>query len=188
MPRRAAFSDHILARIRRWFGLEQAELALYLGVSVNLVSSIEAGRRRLSTAVADAMLPLARQLPEPVARINEPLPAGLPPTSPAPDAAELDFRRRTCLHRAAKLRAQAERLAARAHYAQRWAQALPALLPPPDAPDPEYAGAIRGWLQRQAHPLSPADVTRYHLLQAQIQALEAEAAALTNQSHNENIG
>ncbi|TGE27452.1 helix-turn-helix transcriptional regulator [Hymenobacter metallicola] len=178
MPRRAAPSTSILARIRAWFGLQQQELALYLGISQQLVHSIESGRHHMSYLVADAMLPLARQLPEPITRLDEPLPAALPPSAPAPDAGELDFRRRVCLQRAAKLRAQAAKLASRAHYAHRWQQALPQLLPPPEAPDPEQAAWLTGWLQRRARPLTPEEVTRWHLLQAQAGALEAEAALL----------
>ncbi|WP_187632090.1 helix-turn-helix transcriptional regulator [Hymenobacter lutimineralis] len=79
MPRRALPSTSVLARIRAWFGLQQQELALYLGVTQQLVQGIEAGNRKMSTAVAMAMLPLARQLPEPLTRLQEPLPATLPP-------------------------------------------------------------------------------------------------------------
>ena len=60
MARRATLSQHPLARIRDWFGLRQDELALYLAVSPPLINSIEAGRRRLTSAVALAMLPLVR--------------------------------------------------------------------------------------------------------------------------------
>ncbi|WP_187632089.1 hypothetical protein [Hymenobacter lutimineralis] len=53
------------------------------------------------------------------------------------------------------------------------------MLPPPDAPDAERASWLTGWLHRRARPLSQDDVTRWHLLQAQARAYEAEAAALT---------
>ncbi|MCB2376536.1 helix-turn-helix domain-containing protein [Hymenobacter sp. BT635] len=167
-----------MARIRAWFGLQQQELALYLGISQQLVHSIESGRQNMGYLVADAMLPLARQLPEPITQLDEPLPAALPPGSPAPDAGTLDFRRRVCLQRAAKLRAQAGQLARRAHVAQRWQLALPALLPPTDAPDPERAAWLTGWLHRRARPLTAEEVTRWRLLLAQAGALEAEAALL----------
>lgn len=175
MPLRPVSSYTLLGQIRAWFGLRREELALYLAVSPELVRSIEAGRRSLTPPVADAMLPLARLLPTDVALLDAPLPSTLPPGYAAPDADELDFRRRVCLHRAGRLRAAADKLLRRAHYAQRWATALPALLPPPAH---ERAAWLTDWLHRRARPLSPADVTRWHLLQAQAQALETEAATL----------
>jgi len=177
MPRRAAASTNVIARIRAWFGLRQDELALYLATSSELVRSIEAGRRRLTLPVTEAMLPLLRHLPPP--ETAAPSLTSLPPDTPAPDAGALDFRRRVCLQRAARLRAQAEQLAQKAHYAQRWRQARPALLPPPDAPDADRASWLINWLERRARPLSTENVTRWHLLQAQALAYETEAAALT---------
>ncbi|WP_165370570.1 hypothetical protein, partial [Hymenobacter persicinus] len=64
-------------------------------------------------------------------------------------------------------------------------QALPALLAAYPAPvnptDPDdaelHAGLIRR-LHYHARPLPAEDVTRWHLLQARIVALEAEAATL----------
>lgn len=182
MARRAAPSQHILARIRDWFGLRQDELALYLAVSPPLVNSIESGRRTLTSSVALAMLPLARHLPAAPTVVPD---TALPPGTPAPDAAELDYRRRVCLQRAARLRAEAAQLARQAHHAQRWAQALPQLLAPeplPAAlappPDPERTTWLTGWLHRRARPLPPEAVTRWHLLQAQAHAYETEAAFL----------
>jgi hypothetical protein len=176
MPRRAAASTNVIARIRAWFGLRQDELALYLAISPELVRSVEAGRRRLTLPVTEALLPLLRELP-PSETAAPPL-TSLPPDTPVPDAGELDFRRRVCLQRAVKLRAQAEKLVQKAHYGQRWAQARPALLPPSDAPDAERASWLTGWLERRARPLSTEEVTRWHLLQAQALAYETEAAAL----------
>ncbi|WP_400193186.1 helix-turn-helix domain-containing protein [Hymenobacter sp. B81] len=178
MPRRALPSPHLLARIRTWFGLRQSDLALYLGITQQLAQGIEAGRRRLTTAVGEALLPLARQLPPSADLLEAPLPTTLPAGTPPPDAAELDFRRRVCQQRAGRLRAEADGLRRQAHYAHRWAQAQPALQPPPDAADPERAAWLTGWLERRARPLSVPDATRYHLLLAQARALEAEAAAL----------
>ncbi|MBC8082933.1 MAG: hypothetical protein H7Z21_06940, partial [Hymenobacter sp.] len=60
MPRRAAPSFHLVARVRAWFSLTYAELGLYLGVSATLLQGIETGSRRLTPAVAMALLPLAR--------------------------------------------------------------------------------------------------------------------------------
>jgi len=177
----SADSLNVLARIRRWFGLRQDELADYLNTSSELVRSVETGRRGLSQAVGMAMLPLARALPEPIELLDAPPATPLPPDAPAPDAKELDFHRRECLARAARLRAQAGKLAQQAHYAHRWRQALPALLPPPDAPDAEQAGWLTRWLHRRAKLLSAQDVTRWHLLLARARAYETQAAALAGQ-------
>ena len=175
----------LLVRLRTWFGLRQQDLALYLGLSTAQVQSMEAGRRRLMAPMTQALLPLLVHLPAPAAPLAPPTDA-LPPDQPAPVAADLDFRRRACLQRAARLRTQAAILSQRAHYTGRWATALPTLLPPAaaeattttEAPDPERATWLRGWLRRRARPLTAAEVTRWHLLQAQAQALETEAAAL----------
>ncbi|RIY10016.1 hypothetical protein D0T11_10735 [Hymenobacter rubripertinctus] len=165
-------------RLRAWFGLRQPELALYLGLSTIQVQGIETGRRRLTLPVTEALLPLLAHLPAPDADAAAPT-AALPPDQPAPTPADLDFRRRVCQQRAARLRTQAARLSQQAHQAHRWALVLPALLAAPPDPDPERATWRTGWLRRQARPLSAAAVTRWHLLQAQAQALETEAAALT---------
>ncbi|GAA3941310.1 hypothetical protein GCM10022406_26540 [Hymenobacter algoricola] len=167
--------------------MRQDELALYAGVSPELIQAAESGRRSMSTPLLMAMLPLLQQLPEAAAPASEPpivLPA-LAAGSPAPDAAALDFRRRQCQQQAGRLRTQADKLATRARAAERWAQVLPALLaahPPPTDPADEYAAArhvwLMNWLPRRTRPLPTDDVTRWHLLQARIVALEAEAAAL----------
>ena len=68
MPRRAAPSSHVLAAVRAWFGLGQAELALYLGVSQTLVRAVEVRRCRLGPTGQAALLPLLQQLPPPEAR------------------------------------------------------------------------------------------------------------------------
>lgn len=181
MARRAAASTNVLARIRAWFGLSQDELGLYLGVSSSLVRGIESSRRTLSQQVTGGTLALARYLPTPVTLVEAPLPAALPAGTPAPDAAALDVRRRGCLQRAAKLREQAEQLTRQAHYAHRWAQALPVLLLPlADAPPTDRTTWLTDWLQRRARPLSMEEATRWHLLHAQARALEAEAATLAS--------
>lgn len=187
MPLRAAHSDSLMARVRVWFGLTQAELALYLGISPALVRGIETGQRALTSAVLSALLPLARHLPAD----DAPLPAtdDALPAAPAPAAAEIDFRRRTCLAQAARLELELAQLTQRAQAAQRWAQALPALLPaapaaPAAAPGDDAAeAAIReqwrvGWLHRRARPLPAEAAKRAALLRARIAGLRAEAAAL----------
>ncbi|WP_092770359.1 helix-turn-helix domain-containing protein [Hymenobacter actinosclerus] len=200
--------DSLIARVRAWFGLTQAELALYLGISAPLVRDLESGRRPLSAAVRVVLLPLLLQLPPPAVPAHPGPGAALPPFTPAPEAADLDFRQRVCRHRAEGLLAEADALAARAHVAARWAAALPALLPPPNpaappvaAPDTPAAQALaaalaqaadptdparaldharwlRAWLAHRAAPLSAAEVGRYHRLRAQAAGLLAEAEAL----------
>jgi len=182
MPRRAHFSDTLPALVRRYFGLQQAELADYLGVSPELVKHLEAGRRSLSAVVLARLLPLARLVPAgPLAPEAVPAPAA-PPGQPAagPLAARLDY----CQHHARRLREALRPLLARATYAQRWQQVLPTLLAEapaagPSAPDPEgRARRAREWLQSQPTTLSAGELARYHLLRLQAEALEAEATAL----------
>ena len=165
-----------------WFGLQHIDMARYLGVSPELVGAIEAGRRRLTPEVLLALRPLLPHLPPAEAAGPVPPPAP-PPALPAPDAAELDFRRRVCQQQAAKLGHELAAIEARAMVAARWAQALPALLqaaaemvPAPD--NPERPAWLADWLTRQARPLPPEAGTRWHLLRARLAALAAEMAAL----------
>lgn len=182
MPRRSAPPVSLVACVRAWFGLRQAELALFLGVSPALVQHLESGQRALTAAVIQALVPLLPHLPA-LPATAEPA-ADLPPGTTAPARAELDFRRRVCLQQAARCRAELAAIAQRAHVVQRWARALPALLadaPAPPATDADaYERAIwrTGWLHRRARPLPVEAATRWHLLAARATALEAEAAAL----------
>ncbi|MGI4870394.1 MAG: helix-turn-helix domain-containing protein [Janthinobacterium lividum] len=188
MPRRARPSLQLLARVRAWFGLRQDELALFLQVSPALVQRLESGQRTLTTAVAQALLPLLPHLPPEGQLLPDPdhdsvLPAL--PLAALPELAALDFQRRQCQQRAARLHAQAAALARQAHTAGRWAQALPALLAAvpaasslaPTAED-DRAAWLRGWLGRRARPLPTEEATRYYLLRARATALDAEAVAL----------
>ena len=182
MPRHSAPSTSQMARTRTWFGLSQAELALYLGVSPELVAAIEAGRRRLTGEMFQALLPLTQHLPPAEAGPPRETTAStaLPPGTPAPDVTELDFRRRVCQQQATRVARELAAIEQRARAARRWAQALPTLLPTPEATaaDPERAAWLTGWLQRHAQPL-PVDVaTRWYLLRARQAALAAEIAAL----------
>ena len=209
----SASTAQLIERVRFWFGLSRAELALYLGVSKALVQGLEENTHRLTPPVLAGLLPLMRQLPsaeaqaaaEAAAATDDalllPAPAAwfaLPPGTPSPDPADLDFRRRDAQAKAARLLRQATLLVQRARVAHRWAAALPELLPPDPAdpaaaayyaalpPDPdaptrarEHASWLRGWLQHRARPLPPEAVTRYHRLRAQAIGLLTEAAALT---------
>ena len=181
MARRSR-SSNLVTRLRAWFGLNQEELALYLAASPALIRSVETGRRRLTPEVLLALRPLLPHLPPAEAAGPVPPPAP-PPALPAPDAAELDFRRRVCQQQAAKLGRELAAIEARAMVAARWAQALPALLqaaaemvPAPD--NPERPDWLADWLTRQARPLPAEAATRWHLLRARQAGLAAEAAAL----------
>jgi DNA-binding XRE family transcriptional regulator len=203
MPRRAAPATSLLTQARAWFGLSQAELALYLGVSPELMQSIETGRRRSTPAVLLALLPLLAHLPPateaPLETAAEAPPAvtlpALPPGLPAPEAGELDFRRRVCQQQAARLSREAAAIEQRARVVQHWVQALPALrqaatqaaasaqaqaaTPAAAADAADRAAWLLGWLERQAQPLPPALATRWQLLQARRAALATEVAALS---------
>lgn len=179
MLRRSAHSASLIARVRAWFGLRQAELALFLGVSPALVQHVESGQRALSAGMVQALLPLLPHVPA----TPDASPTSLPPGTTAPEGEELDFRRRVCLQQAARCRAEMAALAQQAHAAQHWAQALPALLAAPapaaaDADAYDRAAWRTGWLHRRARPLPSDAITRWHLLAARATALEAEAAAL----------
>ena len=213
MPRRARSSEHLLARVRDWFGLQIIDLALYLNVSPSLLRKIETGQGRLSPTVAEGLLPLLQHLPPPeqqaAAQAQAAAEADFPPLtevlavpplapgSPAPEAAELAFRRKEARVLAARRLTEAAVLAQRARVASRWAAALPTLLPPdPDTPEgaahyaalppdpddptraPDHARWLRGWLRHRARPLTPAEVARYYRLRAQAIGLLAEVASI----------
>ena len=190
MARRAALSDTLMGRVRVWFGLTQAELALYLNLSPTLVRGIETGRRALTSAVLASLSPLAMHLPDDALAAPTAADDVLPPADAAdtPDAAELDFRRRVCLAQAARLAAELEQLTQQAQMVHRWERALPALLlaTPPLSPGDDVADAAireqwrRGWLHRRARPLPPETATRAALLRAKMAGLQAEAAALAS--------
>ena len=187
MARRAALSDTLMGRVRVWFGLTQAELALYLNLSPALVRGIETGRRALTSAVLASLSPLAMHLPADDTAAPAAADHVLPPAD-TPDAAELDFRRRVCLAQAARLAAELEQLTQQAQMVHRWQRALPALLlaTPPLSPGDDVADAAireqwrRGWLHRRARPLPPETATRAALLRAKMAGLQAEAAALAS--------
>ncbi|TGE15585.1 hypothetical protein [Hymenobacter elongatus] len=169
--------------MRTWFGLGQSEMALYLGVSPTLIHSIETERRGLTTNLLLALRPLLLHLPPVGVPAETPAPTSRPPGLPAPEAAELEFRRRVCRQQAARVERELAALEARARVAERWAQALPALQQaaaavPPDPANPDRAAWLTGWLARQARPLPPEDATRWRLLRARLAALAAEQVAL----------
>ena len=171
MPRRAKPSTTSLAQVRRYFGLDQATLAAYMGVGVGMVGHIEAGRKVGSNSMLLRLLPLVQSLPA--------IPA--PPETPAaylapPAAPPLQARLAQCRHQAAKLRRELQALTGTLETARRWQQALPPLLA--QAADER----ARAWLLRRqeqaAADLDGETAARYHLLRLRLAALEAEAAGL----------
>ncbi|RIY13269.1 hypothetical protein D0T11_02205 [Hymenobacter rubripertinctus] len=178
-----------MAAVRAWFGLGQAELALYLGVSAALVQAVEAGRRRFPLALVPTLLPLTHHLPIAPAPAPDPALADAPAPAPDPalaDAAALAFRRRQCLVQAQRLAAELASLEANGRAATHWAAALPALraTSPPPLPGSTPAEAAaretwrQDWLSRRARPRPPAEATRAALLRARLAGLATEAAAL----------
>lgn len=190
MPRNRSFSNRPLANVRRYFNIEQAHLAIYLGISRALVGHIEAGRRSISPAVAEGLRPLAVNVPADLPHFIDDAAASaeVVPAAPAPAFELLEARRDYCQHHARQTRRALRAYAARARYAARWRAARPALLatlpPVPATPpaNPTYADLHatwrRDWLLRQPTDLTPTEIAEWHLLRVRAEALEAEAAAL----------
>ena len=200
MPPPVPFSLALLARVRRHYGLSQAELAALLGVTKALVSYLEAGRRALSPAVAGRLVPFEAALPPPdaateAARLladahaQADYAAPLPPPPPGPvAAAPLAQRHAACQHEARALRERLLVLATQAAVAARWAAALLGLLAALPPPPPEAAPAatreearlryVHAWLATVPLALPPEALAEYHLLHLRHQALAAETEAL----------
>jgi DNA-binding XRE family transcriptional regulator len=196
MPRHPASLDTVAAAVRQHFGLGQAELAQWLGMSAASAGHIETGLRSLSPAAAEALAPLVAQLPAPGAAAPVLRLASAGPAAPTlalgqPDAEPLAARLDYCQHHARRLRRALAPLEAQAATAARWAAALPALraaLPPDPGPahEPDAATAWPAWLTWHRHrwlaqrptALPPDLSARYHLLRLQAEVLDAEAAAL----------
>lgn len=179
--RRSIPIDTPVGAVRQYFGLTQQQLAMFLDISKAFICHLETGRRDLSQALRLRLLTLSRHLP-PAATIGPPGDEPLPATAPAPAAGSLEHRRKECLAKAAALRLELMPLTARAVYASRWQQVLPAILAEHallTAPAEQgWAGVLRPWLEGFARRFRPADTARHHLLRLQAEALETEAAAL----------
>jgi len=65
MPRRAFPSTSLAAAVRGHFGLSQAELAAFMGISRSHLAEAEAGRKNLGPGPDQRLQVLARQLPPP---------------------------------------------------------------------------------------------------------------------------
>lgn len=192
--------------MRQAFGLTQAELARFLGVSREMVSRVEAGSKEFGEQPRQRLWALAHWLPAPDGQgppvptfgtgpdLSDPHPAAAPDLPGPLDPAPLRARLRRCRFLAAKARyelditqGEAQRQARR-----RWAvevlrarlgPAAPPLPAPWDmllaTPDP---AADHRWLDRLARDTAaepPAlTVTSRALLLLRLASLEREAAAL----------
>ncbi|RTQ49714.1 XRE family transcriptional regulator [Hymenobacter gummosus] len=187
MPRALPTGLTLMARVRRYYGLRQAELAALLGLSGAQLSRLEAAQQSITPAVRERLAPFlavmeaAPDTPPPAEDPDTPPPG---PVAPGP----LERRRRTCLYEAHNLRWQLRELPERAAVAARWAAALPRLraaLPPPppagEAPATPEAVRLRyvhSWLDTVPLALEPEQLAQWHLRHQRARALEAEAAAL----------
>lgn len=175
MPRKSIPSTTLLQAVRRHFGLQQQEMATYLGVSEAMIGHIEAGRKGLPGAVLVRLTPLALHLP--AALPPAPAPADGSSGFVSPAAGPLEARLDYCRHRATRLRRELRPLLHAAEVARRWQQALPALLADAAPGSPAH----RWLLRRQEQATADLDAeasARYHLLRLRAEALETEAAAL----------
>jgi transcriptional regulator with XRE-family HTH domain len=172
MGRRAIPSNTLAAALRKHFGLTQAELGEFLGLTRGQVAHVEAGRHLFAPATEAPLGYLLPALPAPGAPAAPEDPAvHLAPPDAAPLAARLDY----CQHHANKLRRELAALTQQLTIARRWQAALPALLAEADE-------RTRPWLlRRQAQAAADLDgetAARYHLLRLRAEALETEAIAL----------
>jgi|GEM_PF-3531093 len=101
-----------LGAVRRYFGLNQKDMALVLGVGKAMIGHIEAGRRDLSFALRERLRPLFHRLTPP--QLGEAGDEELPATATAPAPDPLLARRRFCQLKARVLRYQLRPLVAQA--------------------------------------------------------------------------
>ncbi len=184
------------AAIRAYLGLSQTELGRWLGVSGGLVSSLEAGHKRLGPQASDHLRLLAACLPAalPVLAYATPAPTPAPvplPTAVAPPPpaaappAALRARLEAVVHAASTQRALLSRHYLRTEAAARWAAALPALTAAVPALAPAVQARATRWLAFRtaeladhAAPGAPADPVARALAGLRLALLDAEAATL----------
>lgn len=180
MTRPSRFSDSLLQRIRRYFGLDQQEMAMWLGLNQPQLSRYESGARFMPIEFDQALEPWRAVLPP------EPLTT---PSCGLPHRAPLEARLDYCQHHARRLRRRLRPLEKQAVLAARRAAALPAVraaLPPAPATEPDIAidwpawlnWFRHRWLDHRSTTLRADQSAQYHLLRLQAEALETEAAAL----------
>jgi DNA-binding XRE family transcriptional regulator len=195
MPRAAYPSPSLSALVRAHFGLTQADLARFIGVSRQMVTSVEAGSKDFAEATNHRLWVLARYLPPP-AGLGPPAPEFVP-TEPDPaealDPGPIEDRLQRCRFYLAKARHELSLQQKPAQYyaRRRWAVSVlrPMLTTLPDAatalrwpgatPDPT---TDLPWLDNLAAdtaavtpPLAP---TERALRRARMRALEVEIAEL----------
>ncbi len=159
-----------LQRVRHHFGLSQADVAPFLGISPVQVAQTESGARPL---------PLKAVLPQgQLSAAQHAEPAAVPD---APDLAALLARARQCRHEAAQARFRLAGLQERAAVAHHRLAALPALRQIPLGGPPWLPQQVL-WLQlfegEARLELGASGATVQTLLTARIAALEHEAEAL----------
>ncbi|MGY3091004.1 transcriptional regulator with XRE-family HTH domain [Hymenobacter sp. UYAg731] len=191
-------SNALEAAIRTHFGLTQAELGRYLGVSERQIAHLEAGRRRASLQANRRLERLARLLPPPegtgpsapafsgLAGPEAPaaLPTGLPefgPLAPAP----VRKRQRQVAAQAAALRWALHRAGKRAalQHRRQWGLGQLQAAPAAGFPDAAELAHFTRWLQVLAADVAaavpgPAAVARQVLAVVRLHALDSETAAL----------
>lgn len=206
MSNPSRYGGSLEAAIRAHFGLTQAELARYLGVSERHVGHLEAGRRAPSPTLSRRLHWLADLLPPPegtgpalpapgsplATAAALPLPVALPATLRAalPDfgplpARSLRARQRQAAAQAAALRRGLHQAAKAADHHARRAAALAVFRAAvsPAAPTPADAARFAHWLGSLAADVAaaaptPAAGAGHALATLRLLALEAEAAAL----------
>jgi transcriptional regulator with XRE-family HTH domain len=179
---RKTFSNAISANMRTYFGLTQADLAEYGGISRGLVAHAEAGRGDYGSSSWLRLMPLAALVPPPV---------GAGPEEEAPeietglDADLLRQHLRKCEHEAVLLRRTLVQREQPRLYARRWLRALPLLLaelPAESATDNKYQRRTRRWLSyhtaKMEDVLDALPSTELRLQKLRLRQLEAEAAEL----------
>ncbi len=180
-----ATARSLVEAVRVHFGVGQARLAAYLGVSRSLVSMEDLNLRNLPTVAMLRLLPLGRALPPPWADgPADPPPAPAPPLAPPPPLpgppapAPLHRRLRACeaaLFRAARALKVAERPALQA---RRLLVALPAMAATLPATDVRAQRQIP-FLEADARDrFGPAPTAARGLRAARAEALRTEAAWL----------
>ncbi|WP_400192909.1 hypothetical protein [Hymenobacter sp. B81] len=149
------------------FGLTQAELGRYLGLSKSQVWQIGRGLRPLPRPAAPTYIALAAAGQ-----------AALEPAAEAPDPAQLRRQQRAARHRAGQLAHELEQLQERSA----WARRRLAALPPLTAAFTAGGAAAPPWLERFAskarNELVRSGGTVQALLRAKQAGLLAEAEAL----------
>ncbi len=189
MPRRPSFArdpQSWLAAVGAYFGIRQATLAAYLGISQPMVSLADRNHRQLSAQALLRLLPLVQLVPvphgngpvEPLADLPPP-PAALPPLLETPAPGLLRDRLTACelaLWRATRALERAERPAAQARRLLAVLPAMVATLPPNDA----RAHRQLPLLEAEAHyQLGLTLAAARALLTIRVAALRHEIAWLT---------